>query len=43
MGSQRVGNDWVANTFRIEKNDMNSDLCDYINKLTKVYRRDNNK
>ena len=35
-----LGGNW---TFRIEKNDMNSDLCDYINKLTKVYRRDNNK
>lgn len=35
-----LGGNW---TFRIEKNDMNSDLCDYIAKLTKTYRRDNNK
>ena len=31
-----LGGNW---TFRIEKNDMNKDLCAYIAKLTKAYRR----
>ena len=31
-----LGGNW---TFRIEKNDMNKDLCSYIAKLTKAYRR----
>ena len=31
-----LGGNW---TFRIEKGDMNKDLCKYIGNLTKVYRR----
>lgn len=34
-----LGGNW---TFRIEKGDMNEDLCNYIAKLMITYRRDNN-
>lgn len=32
-----LGGNWI---FRIEKGDMNEDLCKYINNLTKTYRRE---